>query len=108
MTPEYERDHILEETLAHESSHTSLDEMHAASDGCLAAQKADDTFISTYARDNPTSEDVAESLVPWLAVRLHPSRVLADIRAKIEQAIPDRLAYFDAQHFSLVPQKTSR
>ena len=30
------------------------------------AQKLDNNFISVYARDSPTSEDVAESLGPFL------------------------------------------
>ena len=39
-----------------------MDGPHAASAGWLAAQAADPEFISTYARDNPTREDIAESL----------------------------------------------
>ena len=44
---------ILEETLVHEAAHTSLDRTHATAAGWLAAQTADGTFISTYARDHP-------------------------------------------------------
>jgi hypothetical protein len=65
----YTADGFLEEALVHEASHTSLDGDHAAAPGWLAAQDSDPTFISNYARDNPTREDVAESFLPWLAAR---------------------------------------
>ena len=94
---------ILEEALAHEASHTSLDAYHAAAPGWLAAQTADPNFISTYARDNPTREDIAESFVPYLAVRLPGSRVGAAMAQTILSTIPNRIAYFDAQHFDLSP-----
>jgi hypothetical protein len=47
----YVADGILEETLVHEAAHTSLDAADSASEGWLAAQAADPTFISNYARD---------------------------------------------------------
>ena len=53
-------------------------------------------FISTYARDNPQREDIAESVLPWLAVRYRPERISSTLAAIIVQAIPNRLAYFDA------------
>lgn len=94
---------ILEEALAHEASHTSLDAYHAAAPGWLAAQAADPNFISTYARDNPAREDIAESFVPYLAVRLPGNRVDAATAQTILSSIPNRIAYFDAQHFDLSP-----
>ncbi len=99
----YQRDRILEETLVHEASHTSLDPRHAASAGWKAAQASDPEFISTYARDNPTREDVAESFLPWLAVRYRPERIDAALKFQIEAAIPARLSYFDAQRFPITP-----
>jgi len=65
----YVDDGILEGTLVHEAAHTSLDAVHAAAPGWLAAQSADGTFISTYARDHPGREDIAESFLRDLAVR---------------------------------------
>src|SRR5688572_11663869 len=59
----YENDGILEETLVHEASHTSLDAIHANAPGWVNAQHEDPTFISTYARDNPTREDIAETFL---------------------------------------------
>jgi hypothetical protein len=90
----------LEEALFHEATHMSFDADHANSAGWLAAQDDDPTFISTYARDNPTREDVAESLLPWYALRhtnvLFPFQVQA-----IVASIPHRLAYFDQLEFPL-------
>lgn len=99
----YEVDGILEETFVHEASHTSLDAAHAASSGWLAAQSSDPEYISTYARDNPTREDIAESFLPWLAVRHRSSRITQGLSDTITATIPNRLAYFDAQGFDLSP-----
>jgi hypothetical protein len=99
----YEADGILEETLVHESSHTSLDAAHASSAGWLAAQAADGEFISTYARDNPTREDIAESFLPYLALRYRPERISQALADTISQTIPNRIAYFDDQSFDMFP-----
>jgi hypothetical protein len=99
----YEADGILEETFVHEASHTSLDAAHAAAAGWLAAQTADPNFISTYARDNPTREDIAESFLPYLAIRMRPDRISQEDYDKITQTIPNRIAYFDGQAFDMHP-----
>ena len=99
----YVADGILEETLVHEAAHTSLDASHATAPGWLAAQAADPTFISTYARDHPTREDVAESFLPYLAVRYRADRISASLRATIEAAIPNRIAYFDGLALEMDP-----
>jgi hypothetical protein len=95
----YERDGILEETLFHEAAHTSLDPYHAASAGWIAAQGSDPDFISTYALDNPTREDVAESFLMWFAVRHRPDRIDATLTSTITNTIPARLSYFDGLGF---------
>jgi hypothetical protein len=99
----YIADGILEETFVHEAAHTSLDAAHAASAGWLSAQAKDVNFISTYARDNPTREDVAESVLPWLAVRYRASRISPAQITKIQRAIPNRLAYFDSLNLVVLP-----
>lgn len=99
----YVSDGILEETLVHEATHTSLDAQHGAAPGWLAAQSADPTFISTYARDNPTREDIAESFLPYLAVRYRTDRISASLRATIVAAIPNRIAYFDRLGLQIHP-----
>jgi hypothetical protein len=99
----YENDGILEETLVHEASHTSLDAVHAIATGWQNAQTADNNFISTYARDNPTREDIAESFLTWFAVRYRQSRISVDNYNLITQTIPNRLNYFDGINFNLSP-----
>lgn len=94
---------ILEETFVHEAAHTSLDGAHATAPGWIAAQSADGVFISTYARDNPTREDIAESLLPWLAVRYRSARISQSLATTIQQAIPNRMAYFDALRLNVLP-----
>lgn len=94
---------ILEETLVHEAAHTSLDAEHASSAGWTAAQAADPTFISDYARDNPTREDIAESFLPYLAVRYRADRIPGALKAVIEATIPNRIKYFDDLHLAMHP-----
>jgi hypothetical protein len=99
----YERDGILEETLVHEAVHTSLDAGHAAALAWNAAQAADGNFISNYARDFPGREDLAESFVPWLAVRYRSERISQSLANTILQTIPNRIAYFDALSLEMYP-----
>lgn len=103
QTINYENSGILEETLIHEACHTSLDATHSASTGWLNAQNADNEFISTYAQDNPTREDIAESFLTWLAVRYRPNEISTVDFNNIIQTIPNRLSYFDSQNFDLDP-----
>ena len=99
----YAVDGILEETLVHEASHTSLDAYHASSAGWLAAQIADGNFISTYARDFPDREDIAESFLPYLAVQYRSDRISQSLYDTIVQTMPNRIAYFNNQSFDLCP-----
>ena len=89
--------------LVHEGVHVSLDSTHADATGWLAAQAADPTFISTYARDYPDREDLAESFSAWLAVRHRSDRITEGMADTITSAIPHRLAYFDSLDLNLCP-----
>lgn len=100
---EYLRDGVLEEILMHEAAHTSLDPVHAAADGWLAAQEADGGFISDYARDHPGREDVAESFGPFFAVRHRPERISRDVALTIEATMPDRIEFFDRLELDMNP-----
>ena len=102
---EYIRNGFLEEVFLHESGHVSLDLAHANSVGWRAAQEADGVFISDYARDFPDREDIAESILPYFAVRYWPERLSEADRAAILAAIPNRLAYFDEQGFDMSPYR---
>jgi hypothetical protein len=87
-------DQTIEETLIHELSHTSLDGALSRSAGWLAAQEANNEFISTYARDFPDREDIAESFLLYMAVRHRSDRISASLKQTIKQTIPNRIAYF--------------
>ncbi len=99
----YINDGILEETFVHEASHTSLDSYHASAPGWLAAQTADGEFISTYARDYPNREDIAESFLTYLAVRYRADRISQQLYDTIVQTIPNRIDYFEGQSLDMYP-----
>ena len=98
---------FLEEGLLHECAHTSLDWDWGGTveRAKWAAQVARDPgFISTYAGDNPKSEDVAETFVPYLAWKLGAaSGYTAAQLAAISQQIPNRLNYLDSLALDLAP-----
>ena len=99
----YINDGILEETLVHEAAHTSLDAYHSNSSGWIAAQTMDGEFISTYAQDYPDREDIAESFLPYLAIRYRSERINQQTFDIITQTIPNRIQYFDDQSFNMYP-----
>src|SRR5262249_49389181 len=99
----YAAEGILQETLIHEACHASLDDGYENAAGSLAARRADPGFISTYARDYPAREDIAESFLPWFAVRYRANRISAELANTIRTTIPNRMAYFDDQHFNMFP-----
>jgi len=100
---EYLHDGVLEEILMHEAAHTSLDPVHAAADGWLAAQAADGGFISDYARDHPGREDVAESFGPFFAVRHRPERISRSMAKTIQATMPNRIEFFDRLELDMHP-----
>lgn len=99
----YVSDGILEETLVHEASHTSLDASHADAAGWRAAQESDPAFISTYARDNPDREDIAESFLLYLALTYRADRISSTLKEQIEKTIPNRIAYFKGLNLEMYP-----
>jgi hypothetical protein len=100
---QYAASGILEETLVHEATHTSLDGAHASAPGWVAAQTADGEFISTYARDYPDREDLAESFPPYLAIRYRSDRISLSLSNTIAQTIPNRIAYLDGLALDMNP-----
>jgi hypothetical protein len=99
----YENDGILEETLVHEASHTSLDAMHAAAPEWIAAQEDDGNFISRYARDYPTREDIAETYLLYMAIRYRSDRIDPTLENTINNVVPHRIKYFDAHPIDMYP-----
>ena len=98
---EYVASGILEETFIHEACHTSLDAEHAFAEEWISAQIADDAFISTYARDNPTREDIAESFLLYYALRYRAERISESVAEVIQETMPNRIAYFDSLNLGL-------
>ena len=99
----YEEQGILEETLIHEAAHTSLDAYHAENSLWLDAQKADCGFISSYAEEHPLREDIAESFLPYFAIRYRSERISDELKISIESTISNRIEYFDNQNFNMNP-----
>jgi len=93
----------LEETFVHEAAHTSLDPDHATAAGWIAAQEADPTFISTYAQQFSQREDIAESFLPYLAVRFRSDRISEELKQIILLTMPNRIAYFDSLMLDMHP-----
>lgn len=85
----------LEETLFHEACHTSLDSRLAQTADWLNAQSLDGEFISTYSRDNPLREDVAESCLMHFALRHRGERISENVKATVNTTIPNRLLVLD-------------
>jgi hypothetical protein len=94
---------VLEEILLHEATHAVLDADVANAPGWLSAQADDAEFISIYARDNPTSEDVAESFLTYLAACCGGDRVSAGLVAAVRSTIPARLRHFDSLSLDVRP-----
>ena len=93
----------LEEALLHEAAHTSLDPLYRDAQRWLEAQQADGSFISAYARDYPHREDIAESVVPWIAVRFRRNRIHASVADTIVETMPNRMAFFDSLELDMRP-----
>ena len=95
----------VEEVALHEAGHVVLDSCASSasgmfagfslSPGWLAAQRADGMFISGYAKANPRSEDVAETLWAWFVSRCVPGRLHPAWKWYIDRGIPHRLAFMD-------------
>ena len=103
QTAEYRKQGILEETLIHEATHTSLDPVYTRHPDWVKAQKSDPTAISTYAKDHPNREDLAETFLLWFAIRHRRDRLTAEQIETIEKSIPARLAFFDGLQLNLSP-----
>jgi hypothetical protein len=99
----YVRDGILEETLVHEATHTSLDATHASSIDWLRAQQNDAMFISRYAQENPKREDLAETFLLYVGITLRPDRLSNELRQTISTTISNRLNYLESLGLDFYP-----
>jgi len=85
--------HDLEETIFHESVHAAWDKKHAKSKAWRRAQAQDGAFVTTYAKEKPEREDLAESALFAYTLVHHPVRIPAAAAEKIKATIPARLGF---------------
>ena len=94
--------------LLHEAGHLYLDSKYNSDERWIEAQKKDGRFISTYARDstlnkNLALEDLAESIVPFFAIRHRADRISDIDRTTIINTIPNRIKFFDSLELDMSP-----
>ena len=90
-----------EELLIHESAHLSIDPYVYDQQGWIDAVNLDNNYISTYAKENPDSEDVAETFQAYIAVKYFPERISNSLRDTILSVCLNRFKYFDSLNFDL-------
>jgi len=93
----------FEELFIHEATHTSLDKFEYLNPAFREAQRKDNEFVSTYARDKPDREDIAESIVPYIAVRFRADRISAATDKRIRESMRHRIRYFDELDLDFYP-----
>lgn len=85
----------LEETIFHESVHATIDAHYSDSQTWQLAQQNDGAFITHYAANFPTKEDLAESALFAWAVLMHPGRLPHKIETQVKKLMPHRLDFFE-------------
>jgi hypothetical protein len=100
---EYINNEILEEILFHEACHTSLDGLYANDTNWINSKKKDNTYISTYAKDFPEREDIAESFLAYFAVTYRKHRISLNTSYNIISTIPNRIKFFDSLNLDMSP-----
>ena len=97
---------IIEETLIHEATHTSIDayiypDRETSGEGWINAVDKDNCYISDYARDYPYREDLAELMPLYIAVKFFPDRISEEDRNKILSCCINRILYLDSLSLDL-------
>ena len=90
-----------EELLIHESAHLSIDPYVYGQQGWTDAVNLDGNYLSTYAKDNANSEDVAETFQAYIAVKYFPDRISNSLRDTILSVCLNRFKYFDSLNLDL-------
>ncbi len=90
-----------EELMIHESAHLSIDPYVYGQEGWNEAVLLDGNYLSTYAKDNPDSEDVAETFQAYIAVKYFPERISNSLRDTILSVCLNRFKYFDTLNLDL-------
>ena len=60
---------------------------------------------NAFSRLDESLEDIAESYLPYLAIRYRPERISKSLKEKIEKTIPNRIRYFDNKNFNMYPME---
>ncbi|WP_066630728.1 hypothetical protein [Labilibacter marinus] len=84
----------LEETVFHESVHTSIQDIYENSLAWKNAQSADGSFITDYAHRFPHLEDMSETALFAFTMIKYPGRLSPDIEEWMKKNIPNRLGFF--------------
>ena len=103
---DYRKSSFEEEVAIHEAGHATLDPQWHGSikrSKWNKAMKADNKFVSPYAKRFPTREDIAETINWWIAVRCKSDRISKLTYEKIILGIPNRLKYLDEQNYDTYP-----
>ena len=90
-----------EELFIHESAHLSIDPYIYGKQEWTNAVNLDGNYISTYAQDNPNSEDIAETFQAYIAVKYFPDRISSSLRDTILSVCLNRFKYFDSLNLDL-------
>ena len=90
-----------EELFIHEAVHLSIDPYVYSQQGWTDAVNLDGNYLSTYAKNNPDSEDVAETFQAYIAVKYFPERIGSSLRDTILSVCLNRFKYFDSLNLDL-------
>ena len=103
----YIKDGILAEVIIHEAVHAGLENAHIHTAQWKQAQQQDLAFISNYAHKNPFTEDLADTVVAYLAIRYKPDRISEELYQTITTKIEHRINYLDSLNFEIYPMVMS-
>ena len=96
----------LEELIAHELAHASVDKLiYNQPDWQIAVSRDAPFWVSQYAQDHPNREDVAETIVPLISIILYnkPANVEPELKSFLDETIagiPSRYKYIAQNIFN--------
>ena len=90
-----------EELFIHEAAHLSIDPYVYGQQGWTDAVNLDGNYLSTYAKENPESEDIAETFQAYIAVKYFPERITSSLRDTMLSICLNRFKYFDSLNLDL-------
>ncbi|WP_299062627.1 hypothetical protein [uncultured Polaribacter sp.] len=90
----------FEETVFHESVHATLDAIFLQNSEWILAQQNDNSFITEYAKNNSTKEDLAETALFVYTLNKFPERLPDNVRAWMNLNISNRIDFISASIFN--------